>query len=337
LRPSDHLVRSVIAIAGTERGVSPVQTVKRLWPDDQVAKTIVERAATVPADTTVSGWAAELAGTAFLEFVATLGPASALSGLLPRALHVPLSRRFLTVPALVPAASSAGFVRQGTPIPTQQPTTDVAVLELKKVGAILPLTREVITSSAAEAITRAVMTEAFSFELDSALLDTNAGTTTRPGGLRSGVNATAAAGAGTDAMKNDLAALADMVCDVGGLNIGYIADPKSAVKLKFAVGPQFDFPILASNALAAGTLVCIALPALCIGFNPQPLIEASPNATVQMDTAPQAGGLIDGSSTAATNVRSGWQTDSIFVRFLAEAAWCLRASNAIAWTESVNW
>jgi hypothetical protein len=40
------------------------------------------------------------------------------------------------------------------------------------------------------------------------------------------------------------------VSDVGGLNIAYIADPKSAVKLKFAVGPQFDFPILASSGLA---------------------------------------------------------------------------------------
>ena len=130
---------------------------------------------------------------------------------------MPLSnKRFLTVPALVPSASSAGLVHQGTPIPAQQLTSDVAVLELKKVAVILPLTREILSSSGAETMTRAVMTEALSLALDTALLDANAGTTTRPAGLRNGVNATTAADAGVDAMKNDLAALADAVSDVGG-------------------------------------------------------------------------------------------------------------------------
>ena len=92
------------------------------------------------------------------------------------------------------------------------------------------------------------------------------------------------------------------------------------MKLAFSVGPQFQFPILSSGSLAAKTLVAIALPGLCIGLNPQPRIEISTQATIQMDTSPAAGGLIDSGSTIAANVRSGWQSDSIFIRFVAECA-----------------
>jgi hypothetical protein len=86
---------------------------------------------------------------------------------------------------------------------------------------ILPFDREVLANSAAEALTRAIVTESLSLAFDQALLDTTAGSSTRPPGLRYNVPALAAAGAGVDAMKTDLSATAAAVAGAGGLSIVY--------------------------------------------------------------------------------------------------------------------
>jgi hypothetical protein len=151
------------------------------------------------------------------------------------------------------------------------------------------------------------------------------------------VAALTAAGAGAGAMTADLGALADAVSGVGGLDIVFVADPSTATKMMMNVGPRFSFPILASKSLAAKTVMAIALPALCAVLNPTPQITVSSQAAVQLDNAPAAGGLVDGSSTVATNVRSAWQTDSIFIRFVADIAWALRADGACAWMQGCNW
>jgi hypothetical protein len=117
----------------------------------------------------------------------------------------------------------------------------------------------------------------------------------------------------------------------------YVADPASAVKMAFNVGPRFNFPILASKSLSDKTVLCVALPALCTILNPQPQITMSRQATVQLDNAPATGGLVDSGSTVAANVRSAWQTDSIFIRFVADISWCLRASDAVSWLTNHNW
>jgi hypothetical protein len=268
-----------------------------------------------------------------------LGPASVASQLMARAINLTYGDRHnvLVVPGIVPSSGNAGFVLQGAPIPVRAYTTDVVAIELKKFATIIPLTREVITSSAAEAMTRAVVTESLALALDSAMLDTTVASALRPAGLRAQVNAITAASTGVDAMKTDLAVLADAVTSVGGLDLVYIADPKSAVKLLFGVGPQFQFPILSSGGLSAGTLICIAVPALCVTIDPQPEISASAQATVQMDTAPQAGGLVDSGGSVGASIRSFYQTDVIGIRFITNISWCLRASNAISWVTGVNW
>ena len=101
---------------------------------------------------------------------------------------------------------------------------------------------------------------------------------------------------------------------VGGMELAFVADPASAAKISFNVGPRFNFPVFASSSLSAETILCVALPALCAVINPAPLITVSGQATVQLDSAPAAGGLISGDSTVAADVRSFWQSDTIGVR-----------------------
>ena len=75
----------------------------------------------------------------------------------------------------------------------------------------------------------------------------------RPAGLRNGVAVTTASAAtpASEAMNEDLGALAAAVAGVGGLNIAYIAAPSEAVTIALRAGPQFNsrFPVLASARL----------------------------------------------------------------------------------------
>src|SRR5262249_22737880 len=150
-------------------------------------------------------------------------------------------------------------------------------------------------------------------QLDAALLDTTASTAVRPAGLRAQVNALTAANAGVDAMMADLGSLSGAVAGVGGLDLAFVADAASAVKMTFNVGPSFSFPMLSSNALADKTVLCIALPALCAVINPVPRIDYSTQAALHMDTA--AAAIATGGTIATGDIRSLWQTDSIAIRF----------------------
>jgi hypothetical protein len=104
-----------------------------------------------------------------------------------------------------------------------------------------------IVSSNAEALVPAVLIDAVGASLDGAL-STTAGDATRPAGLLNGAKfETPTAGGGTSAMLGDLALLAGDVSPYGGMDLVYVTDPASAVKLMFAVGAQFRLPILASS------------------------------------------------------------------------------------------
>ena len=357
--PGQSLVRAVLAEARSElvrrqsagrdgvKVIDAEQLARKLWPDDRVTPlllkrddfgNIVTRATTAAADTTTAGWAADVATIGLVDFLLNMGPASAASGLLARALVLTYDQyNALGIPSLLPASGNTSFVGHGSAIPVRQLSTTMIAIELKKLPTILTFTRELLASSTAEAVTRQIMTESIGRQLDSAMLDATAATSLRPAGLRvaNALSPATPTSAGTDAMMTDLGALAAAVAGVGGLDLAFVADPASAVKMQFNVGPRFNFPILASGSLAAKTVMAVALPGLCAVINPTPQITASSAATVHMDTA--AAQIATGGTLTSGDVRSLWQTDSIGLRFVADVSWCVRADNAVAWMASVNW
>src|SRR5262249_31330517 len=204
----------------------PERLARKTWPEDRVTPLLLQRdeyhnimpitrAATSTADTT-TGWVADIATIGLVDFLLNMGPASAGSGLLSRALTLTFDQyNALGVPSLLPAAGNTSFVGQKAPIPVRQLTTDLIAVELKKLATILVFTRELLASASAERMVREIMTESIGRQLDTAMLDTTAGTVTRPAGLRSQVSAISVATAGTDAMMVDLGALAASVSGVG--------------------------------------------------------------------------------------------------------------------------
>src|SRR5262249_36742175 len=140
-----------------------------------------------------------------------------------------------------------------------------------------------------------------------------------------GTQLAAAATAGVDAMQQDLGALANIVSAVSGLDIAFVASPSEAVKLQLRVGPTFDFPVLASSALAAKTVVCVGLNALAAALEPVPTIEFVKDATIVMDDA-AAAFATGGTIAAGQSIRSLWQSDAVGVKFEMTLDWALRDS-----------
>src|SRR5262249_36885465 len=147
---------------------------RRHWRDDRGTEYVV-RAATGPAMTTTTGWASELSHVT-LVFLAALRGLNAGAELLTRGLQVRFNGAGqILLPTI--AQGSAGFVGQGKPIPVAQFASSAgATLLPHKLALISTLTREMIESSNAEAIIRAVLTESAAVGLDVALFSANAAT-----------------------------------------------------------------------------------------------------------------------------------------------------------------
>jgi hypothetical protein len=349
LRP---LTRAVIAHARTELFESDhnaSRMARSLWPDDKPTLGLVQRAATTEAATGDAAWAGPLATYRVQELLQNLGPLSAGSELLKRGIQLTFDGNYeIRVPGITVAATYATFVGEGQPIPVKElPVNAGAILQSRKFATIITLTREMVVSSNAEELVRAVLIDAVAASLDVALFSNTAGDATRPPGLLAGVIPIPAAGrvgSVADTAAEDLAALANAVTPYGGLELVYICAPQEAVKLTFVMGPQFKLPILASGGVPKGTVLCLAVNALCSASDPAPRLEAARDFAVahMEDTTPAQ--IIGPTGTVAVPVKSFYQTDSVAIRLTMFVSWALRAPGAtattpgtIAWITGVNW
>ncbi|QPB21118.1 hypothetical protein [Rhizobium sp. 007] len=176
---------------------------------------VVSKAETNPAMTTVSGWAAELVGTALLP-LALLSPLSVYGQLQRRAssLKVPFGPglRSARLPALSPGDTPGSFLAEGQPIPVVKRTLSAAAMSVYKVGAISTFTKEMARNAAFEAIVRQIVAADLETVIDSVLLDANAATDIRPAGLRFGAtNVPASTETGPPGVASDLSNLAGAV------------------------------------------------------------------------------------------------------------------------------
>src|SRR5262249_19666192 len=148
---------------------------------------------------TTTGWSPELGQNVISDLLVALGPASAGSELLRRATMLSLERyASVTVPALVASAANASFIGEGQAIPIRVLDTSKAVkLSPRKLATGFSLTREIISSSNAEALVSMVVRNSLALSLDSVLFGNTAGGPVSPPGLLYNVTPlTATAGGG---------------------------------------------------------------------------------------------------------------------------------------------
>jgi hypothetical protein len=320
-RPLFRLM-AVRAVAARRR-TDPQSIARELFPRDAV----VLRAASTSATTTNAAWAGVLSGSVVGAFLSGLVPRSAAAALFNACLRVDLDgANTVQVPRLS-TNPLPGFVAEGLPIPVKQ-----GVLALSPIGptrkliVIVPFTGELARHSApsVEAVLRTGMSEAAGVALDNAVFSNAAADSARPAGLLNGVTPiTAQAGGGMNALVGDLKAMVGAICDAGGgASIWFFANPRQAVVMKATVATNFDYPVIPTRALAAGTIVAVEVGGVASAFRDVPEIDASTETALHYeDTAPADLGTFGSPATVAAPSQSLFQTDVIALRLRLRCAW----------------
>jgi hypothetical protein len=334
------LVRACITTGLTavdRRSGSAADHIRRLgWTDDRDLA-LVLRAATTPSSLTNTPQLARMA----YKFLDTLVGISAGADLLARGIRLDFADyASITMPTLALPSPGVGFVGEGAPIPVTTATSSAGVtLSPHKFAALSSLTREMMESSNAEVMIRAVLVESSALALDAALFSANAGASDRPPGLLYNVTPLPAAAAGGEKAQiivDDLQAIAAAVAPVAGNSeIVLVASSDAAVALRLRLPSPVQWPVLVSSALPAKTLIAVAAAALVSAIQGTPLIDASSVAEFHRETVPAP--IVTSAGVVATPVGSLYQTDQIALRLRWPLSWALRDARGIAWMTNVNW
>jgi hypothetical protein len=212
--------------------------------------------------------------------------------------------------------------------------SNAAILRPRKLQVLATFSRETIEHSNIEAVVRQSLSEATGLALDLQMFSSDPGDATKPPGLLAGTAPIAAtAGGGAAAMLTDLNNLFAALASHGGGKTAIIAAAvPQALALKLSVGPRFDVDIVASTALASGTVVALELASFVSGFGSAPEFTASKVGSVHMeDTTPSS------NLTGAVPVRSLFQTDAIGLKMTLSAGWGLRASGHAQFVTGATW
>ena len=303
---------------------------------------LLQRGAVNPTDTTA---AAAVSHQIVADFVGHLGPISAAASLIRLAGLRPSMAGASSL--LIPErsglpAGDVSWIAQGASIPTRKSTLSTIQLgPLKKMAAIVPLTREVLQSPGGQAVMETLIGDDVAASLDATMFSSNAATAARPAGLLNGLTAlTSATGpTATETMLADLGNLAAAVAAAGGTGRPvFVMATRQAAAAALRLGADKAVTILPTAALPTGTVVAVEPLAFATAFGPDPRIEASIETTIVMDdSAPGAFSAAGTPNTVAAPIRSAWQTDSIMLRVILDTAWAMRSPGMVAVVNGVAW
>lgn len=349
----DLVTRGVLvrALAYVERR-SVDDVLKERYPDHEATR-IITKADQTLGTTTVSGWASELVQTAYGEFVQALTGYSIYPALRDRGIGLSFdSAGNVTIPGRTAGGAGGGFVGEGQPIRVGRLTTNSVSMTPKKMGVIVPFSRELAKRStpAIEGLVRQAILEDTSAVLDPLLLDAVAGDTIRPAGLLNGVAAVATGFGGGDyqaVIEDFKALLAPFITANAADGITVIMNPIQGLNLALMPGPvgqpnwfaeiQKRINIVESTHATAGRLIALRSADFATALGDEPEFDVSEQATIHMeDTTPLE--IVSGTGpTTADPVRSLWQTASIGVRMLWDISWKMRRAGMVQWINGTSW
>jgi hypothetical protein len=366
LDPLEYLVRAgTVQIFAHIHRKSIDEVRKLIYGDDEATKAVVDwatRAASAPAMTTVTGWAAELVGQVIADFQQLLIPKS----IYPRLAALGLSLSFgrngrIIVPTRSTTPTIAGsFVGEGQPIPVRQGLFTSTVLTPKKMAVITTWTREIDEHSvpAIEGLLRQAIQEDTSIAIDSVLLDANPATAIRPPGILNGVTAlTPTAGGGFNALVGDIKQVSGALLAATQGHVRspcWLMNPQQVNSISLTAMPGFgafpfkdevsrgqlqSWPIIDSGTVPLAEVIAIDAADFVSVGSEGPRFEISDQATLHMeDTAPLPiiGGTA-GTPVPAVPSRSLWQTDSMALRLILPMNWAIRRAGVVAYVPGVTW
>jgi hypothetical protein len=293
------------------------------------------RAASAPAMTSTTGWARELSPIV-VAFLSNLVPMSAGADLLGRVLGLSFDGAgAINLPTVT--TPLADFVGEGAPIPVVNGVANIqATLLPYKFCVITVLSRELIEHANGEPLVRNALLQSTGPALDRRLFDANAGVANlRPPGLLYGITPLTPSSdpsGKTDSMLDDLEALLTSVAVVAGNGaIVLIAAPAQAVAIKLRTLDTFDYAVLTSSQLAAGTVIAVAVNSIVSASDAAPAIDTTRTASMQFSDSP-SGDLIGGGTVIAA-----FQNDVVGLRLKWPLSWSVRDARGISYMTSVSW
>jgi HK97 family phage major capsid protein/HK97 family phage prohead protease len=320
----------------------------------------VQRAATAPATTTTTGWAAELVQVQYSDLLSFLFAASVYQPLSNAGVRYTLGRfGSISIPVESATPTVAGsFVAEGAPIPVRQEAFTPITIGLKKLGVISSYTRELFEHSQPNIDTqlRSRMSRDTSVAIDTVLLDNNPATSIRPAGLRNAVTGlTPTAGGGFNALVGDIKQMLNVLIAANSLRSPvWIMNPQQAVsisltqsaagvgvfpfKAEIENGMLNGYPVIQSVTVPATMVILLDAADFASLTGDDARFELSDQATLHMeDTAPVAIGTPGSPNVVAAPVRSMFQTDSIALRMVLPMNWIMRRTGLVAWITGVTW
>jgi hypothetical protein len=365
LSPLDLIVRAGVIQYFAHVKRRNVDDIRReIYGDDEPTRAILDytvKAATAPAMTTVTGWAAELVATLRASYMDLLYAKAVYPRLAARGLSLTFGMNGkIVIPSRATTPSIAGsFVGEGAPIPVRQAGFTSQTLTPKKMAVITSWTREMDEHSvpAIEGLLRDAIQSDTALSLDAVLLDNGAATAVRPAGILNGVAALpATAGGGFAAAVGDVKQIAGALLTATHGNVRspvWLMNPQQVMSLGLISAPgtgTFPFQdqinagnfqgwgIIDSGSVPLGRVIAMdAADFVAVGGD-APRFELSDSATLHFeDTAPAD--IISGAApgTPATPTKSLWQTDSIALRLILPVNWVIRRAGVVAWVDGVTW
>lgn len=359
----EYYVRAAVATYIAKAAGRPIDEIRqRIYGDDDGTKAVVEivtRAASAPAMTTVTGWAAELAQTTYADLMPLLMPKALLTRLAAKGLTLGFGNAGrIVIPTRSRTPTIAGsFVGEGMAIPVRQGAFTSQTLTPKKMAVISTWTREMGDHStpSIEGLIREAIQLDTQVAIDSVLIDANPATVVRPPGLLNGVAATTAtAGGGIAALVGDITGLISAISTAtygNTRNLVWLANQTDMLRASMLTAANtglFPFreeirggtlntiPIIDSATVPTRTLILIDAADFVVVGGDAPRMEMSDQATLHMeDTNPAE--LVASPSTVAAPQRSLFQTDSLALRMVMPLNWAQRRAGTVAWTQTVTW
>ena len=259
-RPCVYVYRAAAATLRSHlTGATPGNAARAMFGNDPITDYVL-RAAVPPAEISgTPGWAASLGGVAVYDVINDAATFSAGAELISRGLKLNMDRiaEYRVPGRLLNAAAAGQWISEGQPSPVRALSfSNTALLHPHRLQVNTAYTEEMAAHSNIEAVVRQTLGEAVGLALDLQLLSANAGDATKsPGIFVTSDTITPTAGGGTGALDKDLEQLfGALASHSAGKTAVIVAAMPQAVALKRAVGPKFDYDILASTSLAAGTV-----------------------------------------------------------------------------------
>lgn len=350
----DLLVRAMTVRGISHFGNKPIDKVLDERYPGHEATALIAKADQTIGTTSVSGWASEIVQTAYADFLQALMGYSVYPALRSRGIGLSFDGQgTVSIPSRTAGGAGGGFVAEGSPIRVGRITTAATTMTAKKLGVIVPFSRELAKRStpAIEALVRQAILEDTGAILDAAVLDATAADTARPAGLLNGVSAAATGYGGGDyeAVVGDFKALLGPFFTANAAdNITVIMNPAQGLALSMMPGPgdgRFGWAdplmsrltIIESTYATAGRLIAIRNSDLATALGDAPEFDVSEQATVHMEDT-TALEIVSGTGpTTADPVRSFFQTATIGVRMIMDVSWKMRRSGMVQWIDGTSW